>query len=191
MVRMAPLYRLPNSLVGWAKVPMGMPPANEVASVGVVVLPGSKASELLHPTRPRRAIANRGARKRAIRRESLKVYVTTTSSRRGVRCLELRTSDMGGATRGGSPELHVFARHGPPRGVSQTAGAYPTVGTGFRSCPPGATNWLRWSPGPGDRGQNVDVAAYCRGARYAADSTQPVRGGRAAGRRCPPGSALP
>src|SRR5262245_7646168 len=66
---------------------MGMPPANEVARVGVVVLPGSKASELLHPTRPRRAIANRGARKRAIRRESLKVYVTTTSSGRGVRAL--------------------------------------------------------------------------------------------------------
>jgi hypothetical protein len=97
MFRSAPLYRLPNMLLGWAKVPIGMPPAKEIAASdgatgtawtsplsvsavpwaagGAVVLgSGLKLSALSQAKRDNRRTAATGARKRAIRRDNLKLW---------------------------------------------------------------------------------------------------------------------
>src|SRR5215216_8114675 len=88
---MAPLYREPNSDVGRAKVPIGMPPANEVendgsetgaagaaaGAAGVAsgeLLSGLTESVLLQPTRAMMA-ASTGTRNRAILRDNLKLWV--------------------------------------------------------------------------------------------------------------------
>ena len=91
MVTFAPLNLFPNSVVGWAEVPKGIPPANETAaSEGVPgtapagVLPsGLRESVLLQPTMARMKAANTGARRRAILRESLNVYVMAIYLERG------------------------------------------------------------------------------------------------------------
>src|SRR5690242_20206559 len=88
MVLSAPLYTLPNKLVGWAKVPKGRP-ANEVVensgpagcaaapvpgSPSGVLLFGSRESVLLQPRKVATRAQNAGARKRATRRDNLKLW---------------------------------------------------------------------------------------------------------------------
>src|SRR5207247_4331080 len=102
MLRRAPLYRVPNRDVGWAEVPIGMPPENDdvvnmvsddasmlsltgttwtpasepgSAAVGGILLSGLNESVLLHPTKLMMRVASAGARRRAIRRDNLKLWV--------------------------------------------------------------------------------------------------------------------
>jgi hypothetical protein len=55
MFRVAPLYRSPKTLVGWAKVPKGMPPrklvANDGAAAGLESSVGLVSGSPLHPAK--------------------------------------------------------------------------------------------------------------------------------------------
>src|SRR4029079_9991261 len=103
MLRRPPLNRLPKAEFGCAVMPIGMPPAYEAANVGagvigggLVPLPseGARESPLSHAASATTRAANTGARSRAIRRDSLKVYVILNALERGY-VSELRASIWG------------------------------------------------------------------------------------------------
>src|SRR3954469_6399365 len=109
MTRSAPLYTLPNAVFGCPVLPNGMPPAYEAANVGagvigggLVPLPseGARESPLSHAASATTRAANTGARSRAIRRDSLKVYVILNALERGYGS-ELRASIWGERDRTG------------------------------------------------------------------------------------------
>ena len=81
----APLYRSPKDPVGSAKRPNGMPPAKDAEAVFVEEEGGLPASgpKALVPSQAAsvtRSAASRGAHRRAILRDSLKVYVMADTS---------------------------------------------------------------------------------------------------------------
>src|SRR5439155_11638676 len=89
---LAPLYRLPNVVIGCSKFPKGIPPAKELVerlasptgAAGTlagatgpagVLASGLRESVLLHPTMVKMIAPNAGTRRRAILRDNLKLWV--------------------------------------------------------------------------------------------------------------------